>query len=69
MWMRMIDRIPIEEVGFTTTTHDRCIYTKQIDGKTIILWQVDDFMLGCTDESIARNIYNIIGTKIRFKTE
>jgi hypothetical protein len=26
-------------------------------------------MLGCTDESIARNIYNIIGTKIRLKTE
>jgi hypothetical protein len=25
--------------------------------------------LGCTDESIARNIYDIIGTKIRFKTE
>jgi hypothetical protein len=26
-------------------------------------------MLGCTDESIARNIYNIIGTKICPKTE
>jgi hypothetical protein len=34
-----------------------------------VLRQVDDFMLGCTYESIARNIYNIIGTKIRFKTE
>jgi hypothetical protein len=57
MWMRMIDRILIEDIGFTTTTHDRCIYTKQIDGKTIlVLRQVDDF------------IYDIIGTKIRFKT-
>jgi hypothetical protein len=26
-------------------------------------------MLGYTDENIARNIYKIIGTKIRFKTE
>jgi hypothetical protein len=34
-----------------------------------MLRQVDDFMLGCTDESIARNIYNIIGTKIRLKTD
>jgi hypothetical protein len=70
MWMQMIDRILIEELGFTTTTHDRCIYTKQVDGKTILMFQqVDDFMLGCTDESTARNIYDIIGTKIRFKTE
>jgi hypothetical protein len=70
MWMRMIDRIIIEDLGFTTTTHDRCIYTKQVDGKTILmLRQVDDFMLGCTYESIARNIHDIIGTKIRFKTE
>jgi hypothetical protein len=38
MWMRMIDRILIEELGFTnTTTHDRCIYTKQVDGKTILM--------------------------------
>jgi hypothetical protein len=70
MWMRMIDQILIEDLGFTTTTHDRCIYTKKVDRKTILmLRQVDDFMLGCTDESIPRNIYNIIGTKIRFKTE
>jgi hypothetical protein len=34
-----------------------------------MLRQVDDFMLGCTDASKARNIYDIIGTKIRFKTE
>jgi hypothetical protein len=34
-----------------------------------MLRQVDDFMLGCTDERIARNIYDIIRTKIRFKTE
>jgi hypothetical protein len=30
MWMRMIDRILNEDLGFTITTHDRCIYTKQI---------------------------------------
>jgi hypothetical protein len=67
MWMRMIDRILIEDLGFTTTTHDQCIYTKKVDGKTILmLRQVDDFMLGCIDESIARNIYGIIGTKIGF---
>ena len=31
--------------------------------------QVDDFMIACTDENMAKNITNIIGTKIRFETE
>lgn len=31
--------------------------------------QVDDFMITCTDENMAKNIRNIIGTKIRFETE
>jgi hypothetical protein len=70
IWMIIIDRILIEDIGVSTTTHDRCIYTKQIDGKTILmLGQVDNLMIGCTNERIARNIYHIIGTKIRFKTE
>ena len=44
MWMKLIDRILIKELGFLTTIKDRCIYIKKIDGRIILLLrQVDDF--------------------------
>ena len=70
MWMRMIDQVLIKEMGFKSTTHDRCIYHNVIDGELVLLMrQVDDFMIACTKESLAKNLTNIIGTKIRFETE
>ena len=70
MWMKLIDRILIKDLGFKTTTKDRCIYIKKIDGRVILLLrQVDDFCCGCTNEQDAKNIYNLIGTKIQFKSE
>ena len=68
--MKLIDRILIKDLGFTTTTKDRYIYIKKIEGRTILLLrQVDNFCTGCTDEQDAKNIYNLIGTKIQFKSE
>ena len=53
-----------------TTTKDQCIYIKKIEGRTILLLrQVDDFCTGCTEEQDAKNIYNLIGTKIQFQSE
>ena len=44
MWMELIDRILIKELGFKTTTKDRCIYIKKIKGRTLLLLrQVNDF--------------------------
>ena len=34
MWMKLIDNIIINELGFHTTTHDRCIYRRVQDRKT-----------------------------------
>ena len=70
IWMRMIDRVLIEKMGFLSTTHDRCVYHKQVDDELILMMrQVDDFMIACTDENMAKNIANIIATKICFQTE
>ena len=70
MWMKLIDWILIKDLRFATTTKDRWIYIKKIEVRTILLLrQVDDFCTGCTDEQDAKNIYNLIGTKIQFKSE
>ena len=70
MGMKLIDRILIKDLGFATTTKDRCIYIKKIDGRIILLLrQVDDFCVRCTDKQDAKNIYNLIGTKIQFQSK
>ena len=66
----MIDNILIKELGFRTTTHDRCIYLQERDGEIqLLLRQVDDFMLGTTSEKATRDLFNNIGIKIQFPSE
>ena len=68
--MHFIDRIIINQMGFKNTTNDHCIYRKVIDGEVIyLLRMVDDCLLLCKNEKTARNIFNIIGEKMRFDTE
>ena len=70
MWMKMIDDILITELGFKTTTHNRCIYIQKRDGEIqLLLRQVGDFMLGITSEKTARDLFNDIGIKIQFPSE
>ena len=65
MWMKLIDDIIINQLGFHTTTHDRCIYRWVQDQETqLLLWQVGDCLLGCENELMARNLFNNIGKKI-----
>ena len=57
-------------MGFKTTTHDRCIYWTVRDGEVIyVLRMVDDCLLMCKDEKTAKDIFNIIGTKMSFASE
>ena len=70
MWMKMIDEILIKELGFRTTTHNRCIYLQERNGEIqLLLRQDDDFMLGTTSEKAARDLFNNIGVKIQFPSE
>ena len=64
MWMHFIDNILIKEMGFKTSTHDRCIYRKVIDDEVVyILRQIDDCICQVKREETAKNIFNFIGTK------
>ena len=69
--MQMIDRILIKDMGFKTTTHDRCVYRRVLsDGSVqLMLRQVDDFLLACASEEIAKQIFDTIGRKIQFDSE
>ena len=70
-WMQMIDDILVNKLGFTTTTHDRCIY-KQItkSGETIfLLRQVDDILIATNNQAIAESITKRTGEHVKFKHE
>jgi len=55
----------LEKVGFKNTTHEKNIYTgKFCDEKVLLVRQVDDFALGCCQESTAKSVYAKIGTKL-----
>ena len=57
-------------MGFASSVHDRCIYRNIINGELVLLLQqVDDFMIACENENLARKLTEIIGRKIWFKTE
>ena len=65
--MKLIDQILIKDLGFKTTTKDRCIYIKKIEGQIILLLhQINIFFCTYTVEQDTKNIYNLIGTKIQF---
>ena len=51
LWERMISDIMINKLGFTTTTHERNIYSGTIDGHEILVCrQVDDFAAGSSSK-------------------
>ena len=70
VWIHFIDNILIKEMGFKTTTHDCCIYQTVRDGEVIyLLRMVDDCYVLSMDEKTAKDIFNIIGTKMSFASE
>ena len=71
-WMHMIiDEKLIKKMGFQTTTHDRCIYCRVTsDGKMqLLLRQVDNFLLACNSEQVAKDKFDDIGIAIQFDAE
>jgi len=60
----------LEKVGFKNTTHKKNIYTgKFCDEKVLLVRQVDNFALGCRQESTAKSVYAKIGTKLTLHNE
>ena len=59
-----------KELNFKATVHDRCIYQTTYKGHNILLLrQVDDLAIAVDDESIAKEIYSIIGAKLQLPGE
>ena len=58
------------ELGFKHTTHDRTIYQSMFKGhKVLLLHKVDDLVIQTGDESIAKEIFTIIGSKLQLENE
>ena len=58
------------ELNFKSTTHDKTIYRTTFKGHLVfLLRQVDDFAVACSEEQIARDVYAIIGEKLRLPNE
>lgn len=57
-------------MGYQTNTHDCCIYWKVINGEVIyLLRHTDNFCAAFIEKKTAENLFNILGTKMRFKSE
>ena len=69
-WMKMIDRISIDDSGFATTTCEQCMCKRtDSEGTVPILRQADDFLIGTIDKAIAGRITERIGEGVKFQHE
>lgn len=60
MWIKLIDNIIVNQLGFHTTTHYRCIYRRVQDGETqLLIRQMDDFLCYCTNFTLIICLYYI----------
>ena len=71
LWEYLINHI-LKRMGFTTTTHDRNIYRdvyKPNIDTIYIIRQVYDFSLTCSNEYVAKDIYNQIWDAIQIPSK
>jgi len=69
LWEEHISAI-LKDVGFKNAMHEKNIYTGQFCGeKVLLVCQVDDFALGCRQESTAKSVYSDIGAKLTLHNE
>ena len=71
LWEEHINKILSDpKLNFKATTHDKCIYQSVYKGvKLLMLQQVDDFLIASPNETLANEIYSIIGKKLQLPKE
>ena len=58
------------ELDFKHTTHDRTIYQSMFKGNNVLLLrQADNLMVQTDNESIAKKIFTITGSKLQLENE
>ena len=68
--MKLTDDVLIDKLGFTTTTHDRCIHTEGEGNDLILLLrQVDDMLAGTTSGDTAEKSADDMGRLVKFDFE
>ena len=68
--MHTIDKVLINKLGFTTTTHDRCIYKRGSgDNEILLLRQVDDISIATRSKQVAEALTQSIGLHVKFPQE
>ena len=63
LWEKFINYyVLVEKLGFTATTHERCLYFKRVDDKLILfLHQVNDFAIASRDKTLCLHTIQNIG--------
>jgi hypothetical protein len=61
----------LTKVGFTSTTHEKNIYALRRTDSSLVLMvrQVNDFALACLNDTIAKDLYDQIGTHLKLPGE
>jgi hypothetical protein len=69
-WIDKVEDLLITQMGFTSTTHEACLYIGRYAGQDILICrQVDDFMAAGELESPIRQLFQFMGTKINIEAE
>jgi len=69
LWEEHISAI-LKDVGFRNTVHEKNIYTGHFCGeKVLLVCQVDDFAVGCRQESTAQSVFQISGPSLHCTTK
>jgi hypothetical protein len=62
LWEKFINYVLVKKLGFTATTHERCLYIKLVHDELIIfLRQVDDFAIASRDKTLCLSTIQNIG--------
>ena len=65
LWQLHIDGI-LRKIGFTSTTHEPCIYVQHTPTESIyFLRQVDDFAIACDDHKTAMDTWDTIDLHLK----
>ena len=72
LWEEHINTMLADKtLNFQNTTHDKCIYYTMFEGHAILMLRqvVDDFLISCKLETVAKKIYDHIGHKLQLGGE
>jgi hypothetical protein len=64
LWEKHIIKI-LDNLGFKSTTHKKCMYQKTIDGEKVLSsYQLDGFAVVCCDEAITKEVIQQVGARL-----